>query len=110
MTGRRISDFKPTHYDESMIADPTSPRRRFQFRLRTLMIGVTLLAIALAVPLGWWCVHEVQIAQEKLSTATSDFRHVSGVGRPLFLIRCPPLEPQRERGSRGSAARRLRDC
>jgi hypothetical protein len=26
------------------MADQPSPRRRFQFRLRTLMIGVTLLA------------------------------------------------------------------
>jgi hypothetical protein len=28
------------------MADQPSPRRRFQFRLRTLMIGVTLLAVA----------------------------------------------------------------
>ena len=27
------------------MADPAPPRRRFQFRLRTLMIGVTLLAV-----------------------------------------------------------------
>ena len=32
--------------------DQPSPRRRFQFRLRTLMIGVTLLAVPLAY-VGW---------------------------------------------------------
>jgi hypothetical protein len=31
------------------MADQPSPRRRFQFRLRTLMIGVTLLAVVCAV-------------------------------------------------------------
>ena len=34
------------------MADQPSPRRRFQFRLRTLMIGVTLLAVACAY-VGW---------------------------------------------------------
>jgi hypothetical protein len=32
--------------------DQPSPRRRFQFRLRTLLIGVTLLAIPCAY-VGW---------------------------------------------------------
>jgi hypothetical protein len=34
------------------MADQPSPRRRFQFRLRTLMIGVTLLAVPCAY-VGW---------------------------------------------------------
>jgi hypothetical protein len=34
------------------MADPAPPRRRFQFRLRTLMIAVTLLAVACGY-VGW---------------------------------------------------------
>ena len=34
------------------MTDQPSPRRRFQFRLRTLMIGVTLLAVPFAC-IGW---------------------------------------------------------
>src|SRR5580693_1171162 len=34
------------------MADQPQPRRRFQFRLRTLMIGVTLLAVPLGY-VGW---------------------------------------------------------
>jgi hypothetical protein len=34
------------------MADRLSPRRRFQFRLRTLMIGVPLLAVPLGY-VGW---------------------------------------------------------
>jgi hypothetical protein len=42
------------------MADQLSPRRRFQFRLRTLMIVIALLAI----PLG--CVgRQVEIARER---------------------------------------------
>jgi hypothetical protein len=37
-----------------------SPRRRFQFRLRTLMIGVTLLA----VPCGFWA-RDYRLASER---------------------------------------------
>jgi hypothetical protein len=92
------------------MADPAPPRRRFQFRLRTPMIVVTLLAIALAVPIGLKVRSRGPDRPRETYNATSDCRHVPGVGRPLFLIHCPPLEPQRERGSRGSAARRLRDC
>jgi hypothetical protein len=35
------------------MADHPSPRRRFQFRLRTLMIVVTLLCAALGLYVGW---------------------------------------------------------
>ena len=37
---------------------PKRKRRRFQFRLRTLMIGVTLLAVAC-----WWIVGQLRIVQ-----------------------------------------------
>jgi hypothetical protein len=39
---------------------PNNPRRRFQFRLRTLMIGVTLLAVPCA-----YVAHEAQIVSER---------------------------------------------
>jgi hypothetical protein len=35
-----------------MADQPATPRRHFQFRLRTLMIGVTLLAVPLGY-VGW---------------------------------------------------------
>jgi len=47
------------------MADQPSPRRRFQFRLRTLMIGVTMLAL----PLGYaaWHIRIVRERKELLS-------------------------------------------
>jgi hypothetical protein len=42
------------------MADQPSPRRRFQFRLRTLMIGVTLLAVAF-----WYVGQQVEIASNR---------------------------------------------
>ncbi len=35
------------------MADPASPRRRFQFCLRTLMIGATLFALVPCGYVGW---------------------------------------------------------
>jgi hypothetical protein len=54
------------------MTDQPSPRRRFQFRLRTLMIGVTLLAVPMA-----FVAHEEQIVRE----------------RKLLLNRAPVFEP-----------------
>jgi hypothetical protein len=45
-----------------MTADPASPRRRFQFRLRTLMIGVTVAAIAIGVLTGF---HRMQVNADR---------------------------------------------
>jgi hypothetical protein len=42
------------------MADQPSPRRRFQFRLRTLMIGVTLLAVAC-----WVAVDRARLIRER---------------------------------------------
>jgi hypothetical protein len=41
--------------------DVSAPRRRFQFRLRILMVGVTLFMVAL----GWWYFQEVSMAHER---------------------------------------------
>jgi hypothetical protein len=46
------------------MADQPSPRRRFQFRLRTLMIVVTLLAVPCAY-VGW----QAKIVRERRETA-----------------------------------------
>ena len=35
------------------MVDPTPPRRRFQFRLRTLMIGVTVFCLVVGGYIGW---------------------------------------------------------
>ena len=43
-----------------MTDNAASPRRRFQFRLRTLMIGVTVLAVACA-----YVAHEAKIVRER---------------------------------------------
>jgi hypothetical protein len=40
------------------MADPAPPRRRFQFRLRTLLIGVAI--IAALCPLGVKYIHKLQ--------------------------------------------------
>jgi hypothetical protein len=46
------------------MTDQPPPRRRFQFRLRTLLIGVTLLAVPCAY-VGW----QGRIVQERRQTA-----------------------------------------
>jgi hypothetical protein len=50
---------RATVYDGRM-PDQPSPRRRFQFRLRTLLIGVTLAAVACA-----YVAREAQIVRER---------------------------------------------
>jgi hypothetical protein len=46
--------------------------RRFMFpsRLRTLLTGLTIVAVALAIPPGWRCIQEVSIAQERKAALT----------------------------------------
>ena len=62
--------------------------RRFQFNLRTLLIGVTLLAVALAVSLGWWCIHEISIAQDRMALLGALYAH--GREYQLLLDATPP--------------------
>jgi hypothetical protein len=49
-------------FNNQGLADQPSPRRRFQFRLRTLMIGVTLLAVVCVCD---YVAHEAEIVRER---------------------------------------------
>jgi hypothetical protein len=64
-----------------MTSAATPPRRRFQFRLRTLMIGVTLLAI----PCAWvgWQVRIVSHRKALMETLHQRNRGLSGL--PNFV-------------------------
>ena len=44
------------------MADPAAPRHRFQFRLLTLLIGVSIFGLV-----AWWTFAEVRIAQNRVS-------------------------------------------
>ncbi len=58
LAAKRMQFFLRQNSSRAGIADHPSPRRRFQFSLRTLLIAVTLLSL----PLGWigWQVRIVQ--------------------------------------------------
>jgi hypothetical protein len=72
------------------MAAPNSAIRRFQFSLRTFLIGVTLLAVALAVSLGWWCISEVRIAQERMALLGTLYAH-GGEYQLLLDAEPPPM-------------------
>ena len=59
----------------------TAPRRRWSFGLRTLFVGVTVLAVAAA-----WVRHEWSIGKERAAKLTEIRRlydhHISTAGRP----------------------------
>jgi hypothetical protein len=74
-------------YNERM-ADLPALRRRFQFRLLTLLIGITIFAVV-----AWWCITEARIAQDRvllletIKTRGGDYQqHLGGQSR-LPLIR-----------------------
>jgi hypothetical protein len=66
------------------MADQPSPRRRFQFRLRTLMIGVMLLAIPLGY-VGW----QARIVRER-HEATAKYHRWSAL--PIHNYQGNPFE------------------
>jgi hypothetical protein len=70
---------------------PKRKRRWFQFSLRTLLIVVTLLAVALA---GWRCVREAGTARERMALLVALQAHggeyqlfLDGAGPPMTLVR-----------------------
>jgi hypothetical protein len=83
------------------MANQPSPRRRFQFRLRTLMIGVTLLAIPCGY-LGW----QAKIIRERREAAAryQTIRGRESTFGPLHMLRIqrPPAPwPLRWMGEEG---------
>jgi hypothetical protein len=70
------------------MASQPSPRRRFQFRLRTLMIAVTLLAVPLGY-VGWQAkvVHERQAMRDEI-------RGLDGGRRRGIIDRVNPSMPK----------------
>jgi hypothetical protein len=71
------------------MADQPSPRRRrFQFRLRTLMIGVTLLAVPLGY-IGW----QAKIVSDRLAMR-NEIRGLDGGKRRGIIDRVNPTLPK----------------
>jgi hypothetical protein len=60
-----------------MADNPTAPRRRFQFRLRTLLIGVTLLTMPLGY-IGW----QARIVRQRRFELDQN-QHIVGTGTVL---------------------------
>jgi hypothetical protein len=70
------------------MADPASPRRHFQFRLLTLLIGVTIFGVV-----AWWSISEARIARGRVSLLETikryggDYQPQLGGSSGLSLIR-----------------------
>ena len=78
--------------DNSGMADPAPPRRRFQFRLRTLLIVVTLLAVPMGY-VGWQAkiVRERDSVREKTEAMGAVF--TEHPGRGVILLHGEPPMP-----------------
>jgi hypothetical protein len=66
------------------MADQPSPRRRFQFRLRTLMIGVTVFCVVVGGYVGW----QAKIVRER--RALLDEINAAGGGEVPDIAHRPP--------------------